>query len=458
MFNKVKLVTGLKVELTTKGPGKTAATTTPQDATIEFYELPSSGDKATSERLIATLAFKLTVDAAGGDPKLDGDLKSPTNLTYAPFVRGPFVKVSMGGVVRPAEAPDLSSDFWLDLELPQAVFNGTSSTFNNSSRLHLPWESEDEKNVLEIGAKLTIAGTVESDIKANNIVSVRLDHTDVPRDGNGPEKDPCVGVGMVYPTVNHLWDSGEFEGAKKAAKMVAKTINVFLHDEIVARHAPVTLSEIATRLGKIFVDAGLPKPTVTEKTDADIRAAGFERRTTSRGKRWGCNAAKMVDPEKPLTTSGLSIDFFDFWLMWEPTLTGLTAGESAESESIMDFDPTTSKKMLLFPAAVLPESVKAMKTCNANHPTFGATEYQANYVAWILAHEIGHGLGLEHGLRVDARAGVTPPHPPGTYHRGAAGHYDIARGVMALPQEGGGVWPLNLFGPVHKAVLARRFR
>lgn len=159
-----------------------------------------------------------------------------------------------------------------------------------------------------------------------------------------------------------------------------------------------------------------------------------------------------------LTTSGLSVDFFDFWLMWEPALTGLTAGESAESESLMDFDPTTSKKMLLFPAAVLPESVKAMKTCNANHPTLGATEYQANYLAWILAHEIGHGLGLEHGLRVDARAEVTPPHPQGTYHRGAAGHYDITRGVMALPQVGGGVWPLNFFGPVHRAVLARRFR
>ncbi len=450
-LNKVDKVTGIKVELTTIGAGPTTATTTPQDAAIEFYERPGTGDKASADRRIATLKFKIKVDAGGKNPELDVNSGlSGEGLTHEAFVRGPFVKfVTSSGSMKSTtfEAPDFSSDFWLDLDLsPQ----GKGFDATNSDLLFLPWESEDEKNVFEIGAKLLIAGAVEADIKDNNQITVPIEHKGVPEDGKGPAKFDFLGVGMVYPLDNALWAAGAFPGSSKASKAVASSINVFLHDAILGKHsttaAPITLSDITTRLTTIFTAAGLPAPTVTEKTDADLTAAGFERRKTNRGTQWCAKTALLADPDSFTDTEGLSMSLFDFWFVFETALNPSTAAEAAESEAISNFDPSKKTKLVLNPGALVPQSATLVKGCGV-HPTKGATEYPANMLASTIAHEIGHALGLRHGLRATGSG----------YDIGPTGHADISRGLMAYVATRNGVSPLLLFGPVHKSVLQKRF-
>lgn len=451
-LNGVDKVTGLKVELTTIGAGPTKATAAPQDAKIEFYERSGAKDVAKGDRLFATLSFKLNLDATGKIPELDGGVFTiQSNLTYEAFVRSPQVKVPnpAGSGASPFfEAPDTSSDFWLDLDL-----SAQGKNFFDTKFLFLPWESEVENNVLEIGAKLIIAGSVEADVKDNNQITVPLEHKGVPEDGAGPAKFDFLGVGMVYPLDNSLWAPGAFTGSKKAAKAVASSIQIFVHDEILTRHttpaAPITLADLDTRLGKIFTDAGLPRPTVTQKTDADLTAAGFERRTTARGTRWAAKAALLSDPDNFMDTEGLSMGMFDFWVVFESRLAPSSAGEAAEAEAIADFDPSRSPatKLVLTPAAVIPQSVTGVAGCTA-HPTLGASEYKANMLTSTIAHEIGHALGLRHGLRAT----------PLGYDLGPVDHVDISRGLMAYVSTQNGVSPLLFFGPVHRTVLAKRFK
>jgi hypothetical protein len=448
-LNGVDKVTGLKIELTTQGAGPTKATTTQQDAKIEFYERPAAGDTAKTERLFATLTFKLKVDASDKNPELDGNFgMSGQGLTYEPFVRGPRVKfVTTGGSATSSsfEAPDFSSDFWLDLDL-----SAQGKNFAETDILFLPWESEAENNVIEIGSKLIIAGGVEADIKDNNLITVPIEHKNVPENGAGPARFDFLGVGMVYPLDNSLWTAGAFSGSKKAAKVVASSINVFLHDVIIPKHtttqAPITLADIDTRLGKIFTDVGLPKPTVTQKTDADLLATGFERRSTQRGTRWAAKQAVLADPDSFMDTEGLSMGMFDFWFVFETALTPSGAGEAAEAEGIANFDPVKGTKLVLTPGAVIPQSVTLVNACTT-HPTLGAVEYPANFLTSTIAHEIGHALGLRHGLRATGSG----------YDIGPAGHIDISRGLMSYVSTSNGVSPLQLFGPVHRTVLKKRF-
>lgn len=446
-LNGVDKVTGLKLELTTGGAGPTNATAAPQDAKIEFYERAGSGDAAKSDRLFATLTFQIKVDAAGKNPEMDGNNASPTNLAYEAFVRGPLVKFSSGGAIKTTawKAPDLSSDFWVDLDL-----SAQGKNFTRAGLLYLPWESAVENNALEIGAKLLIAGTVEADVKDNNQVSVPLDHKAVPEDGSGTAKFDCIGVGMVYPVENALWVPKTFKSSAKAAKMVASTINVFLHDQILVKHsttaAPITLTDLRTRFAKIFTNAGLPAPTLTEKTAAELTAAGFEQRSTTRGTRWTAKTALMADTASHLDTDGVELPFFDFWVVFEPTLTPVTTSEGAEAEEIADFDPSTSKKHVLWPTAVMNNNVALTHGCGV-HPTLGATEYPANYLVTTIAHELGHALGLRHALMATGSG----------YDLGPAGHFDNARGLMSYSEITDGICPLGFFGPVHKSTLEKRF-
>lgn len=447
-LNGVDKVTGLKLELTTGGAGPTNATNAPQDAKIEFYERAGSGDAAKSDRLFATLTFQLKVDAAGKNPEMDGNNASPTNLAYEAFVRGPFVKsVTTSGSAKLTNwnAPDLSSDFWVDLDL-----SAQGKNFTRADLLYLPWESTVENNVLEIGAKFLIAGTVEADVKDNNQVSVPLDHKAVPEDGSGTAKFDCVGVGIVYPVENALWAPKAFKGSAKAAKMVASTIQVFLHDQILLKHStatvPITLADLQSRFAKIFTNAGLPAPTVVEKTNADLIAAGFEQRTTARGTRWTAKTALMADTAAHQDTDGVSMAFFDFWVVFEPTLTPVTASEGAEAEELADFDPTTTKKLVLWPTAVMNNNVALTHGCGV-HPSLGATEYPANYLVTTIAHELGHALGLRHALMATGSG----------YDLGPSGHFDNARGLMSYSEIKNGICPLGFFGPVHKSTLEKRF-
>lgn len=447
-LNGVDKVTGLKIELTTGGKGPTNATTTPQDATIELYERPATGDAASGDRLFAKLTFKLKVDPAGKDPELDGNNTSPTNLTYESFVRGPHVKSVTQGAATMTNwlAPDVSSDFWLDLDL-----SAQGKNFRRADVLYLPWESATEGNVLEIGAKLLIGTTVEADLKDNNQVSVPLDHKGVPEDGTGTTKLDFVGVGIVYPVENSLWAPKAFPSSGKAQKMVASTINVFLHDQILVQHsttaAPLTLADLQTRFTKIFTAAGLPAPVLSQKTATDLTAADFERRSTGRGTRWTAKTALMADTDKHLDTDGVKLPFFDFWVVYEPALTPVTASEGAEAEEIADFDPSAKTKLVLWPTAVTKNNPALTKACGV-HPTLGASEYPANYLVTTIAHEIGHALGLRHALMATGTG----------YDLGPSGHFDNTRGLMAYSETKDGVCPLGFFGPVHKATLEKRFK
>ena len=270
VLNGVSQTTGMKIALTTLTAGPTKATTSPQDAQIEFYEMDAKSGESKGQRLFATLKFKLSLSASG-QPKLDGENKTPSSLVYETFLRSDHVKHPTGYF-----PPDRSGDFFLDLELPDQADN-----FFNVSRLYIPWEVESD-HVAEIGARLLVAGSEEASPLANGIFTVPLDHKNVPENGkSGGLKIDHVGVGVVYPTDSSLWAPGVYGGAKKASKAPASAFNIYLHDQILDEFSKppnrkVVLADVEARLIDVFSDTDLPKPTIALKTDADLKAKGFE--------------------------------------------------------------------------------------------------------------------------------------------------------------------------------------
>jgi len=334
------VVHALTVRLEVHGRGPNPTNTTPVPAKLEFFEVPRPRDSSQQNRLIATRDGQFRMD--GTTPKLDFVLSA---MTLDPVVDG--------------------SDFRVTLEWD----TGTIENAINVTRLILPWEVSEERNVIEVGVVLTIDGNVHAALAVNDRADIPLQHNRVPRDGSS---------------------TTEFVAQRTTAEATAPT-------------APW---------------AGVPAggPVI---------------------------ARNVTDPLALAPADGVDIPFFDFWVFYDNP--PINSGESGQSEMLNPNNPfnrTARTKRVISPIALV--SGGAAGTFDSVYPQVNSANAM-NFLADLIAHEIGHTFGFEHGLLFE----------PGTssYTPSSASFRDAMTNETVV----GGAIPLKRWGPVHRQVLRTHF-
>jgi hypothetical protein len=289
---------------------------------------------------------------------------------------------------------------------------------------------------MEVRAKLTIDGTVEADLKYNDVLDLTMNHKNVPDDGTDTTKpSECIGITTVYPTKTD-WLSGN-----QRIAFAGKTVRFFVEDKIGSKVNSIkanayTLQALTASLTTIMTDAGFGTPSVAEFARTDAAATAL----------WTVQSGKVVakgvaDPNSVSDTDGVDIPFFTFWAFADNSSTPVS-GEAGDSEGLNPLKPvntTAGTKRDITPIIIY----LASGTPFAELITWTQIGDVPNALASVLAHEAGHGLGLRHALVFDI----------------ASGSYSKAKrcGTMGGVLSDGAEVHAQLFGPVHKEVIKKLF-
>jgi len=401
------VVTGVTVGLTSRGRGAAPVQATPTAASLEFHEVPGRGDTAQQARLIGTLAGEIRLD--GSDFKFAGT--APLLIQFDPLVD--------------------ETDFRVPLTYDTTNFENVTD-----QDLRLPWESVAERGRLEVGVKLLIGGAVHSDLANNDTLDVSLVHRGVPDDGTDTaHRFECHGVREVYPTGNHHLTTAQ------RIPIGSDPLRIFVHESVRdacnAVHAgSFNLAQLTTHLTTIFQDAGFSTVDVQQKSDADATAAWWQQS----GSRF--IAKNVANPSSVADNEGQDLPFFEFWAFGQASLFG--GAEAAESEALNpghEINVGARTKRVIVPIAVLGGQAVFVNTYRQIIQP--ATRMQ--FLASLLAHEIGHTFGLPHALHFDASGQ--------SYSQGGGS----ILGTMGLLTVTGGRGRLQKFGPVHKETIRRHF-
>ena len=401
------VVTGVTMSLASRGRGAPPVQATAKPASLEFYEVPGRRDTERQARLIGTLAGEIRLD--GSDFKMAA--ATPLMIQFDALVA--------------------ETDFRVPL-----TYDTTNFENMTNQDLRLPWESVSERGRLEVGVKLLIEGTVHSDLANNDTLDVSLIHRGVPDDGTDTaHRFECHGVREVYPTGNHHLTSAQH------IRIGSSPVRIFVHDSVRdacnAVHASsFDLGQLRTHLTTIFQDAGFSTVDVQQKNDADATGAWWQQR----GNRF--IAKNVANPASVFDNEGQDLPFFEFWAFGQAGLFGgVEAGESEALNPANEINVGAKTKRVIAPIAVVGGQPEFDGTYG--QITQAATRMQ--FLASLLAHEIGHTLGLPHALHFDA----------GGQSYSQNGGNII--GAMGLLRVDGGRGRVQKFGPVHKETIRQHF-
>jgi hypothetical protein len=363
---KYTAVGGVEIALTNRGGGKSAVTTTWQDATLELVEVEgangSTGPKGLKD---ATKGERVLVKIAGFIREQNGSPFFTTGNATTPSGSPPVVMF---------RKPD--SDFALELIWDSHTFAvGTIDAF-----LRFPWESSEEGFFQELRARLTVGTTVEADLKDNDKPDIQMRHEDVPEDGApGGAPSVCFGFGTAYPVKNnHMKDT-------ETVPFTGKTMNVFIHKDVGAAINALAPNEydftkVTAALNDILASGGFTSVNIAEVDWTDPRLTAIGSVSGGAG-------------SQQLALNGRAIPFFDSWILLDRQTTWKAGMESARSESAT-FQLSAATK-------VLTSTIMILNGAISNFIPLLATGQANIFFANLFAHEIGHGLGLSFSPRGD---------------------------------------------------------
>ena len=375
-------VGGMTISMKPGGSGTSAVTTTAQAAKFELVEVPGPKDASTSERVLYSIAG--TIIDNGGVPLFDGGATSPTTgFSFS------------------------ASDFSISLTLDTNNFKVFPV-----SNLVLPWESSAENFVMEVRARLTIAGVVEADVGQNDSLDLTMLHKAVPDDGtNAQDTSDCFGIGTVYPTKNDFLKSTDrikFPG----------TMTIMLEDTVGQTANSITPSS--------YTLAACASTISSTRVAASATAL------------WTVSSGKVVAVG---AGTGVTLPFFTYWIFADTSNMPASSGEFGNSEGISPpVNVAAGTKLLLSPIILFVQS----QTPFAKSISATVASDVPNALATMLAHEIGHSMGLRHGLDFDISAGT----------------YSVATQIGAMTGQttsAVGKAQAQLYGPVHKDVIKKLY-
>lgn len=389
------------VQLESRGSGSAPAAGA---ATLEFFEVPRRSDTESSPRLIASI---------------NGDFRMENST--------PMMDLRIRPLTRDSLTDD--SDFRVKLSFDSASFENPRPGLS----LFLPWEVESENSVLEVAGKLTVGGSVVADLRVNDRLDIPLRHNGVPENGTDQNtRLRCFGVGIVYPSASHLLSGNsriQFPG----------TMNIHIHNNVgsacnAIHPGSFDQGQLTQKITTVMSDAGFAGVNITMIDDTQARTVWARRNS-----RWvGQNIAT---PPNFAPGEGSSIPFFDYWVFHERNVPS-ERGEAGNSEALNTFSPPGSNKLVVLPI-VIPAGGASPPFQNSYQATLA--DDRMNFLADLIAHEIGHSLGLRHGLRFKPS--------DSSYVLDSS----VLKGTMTTLSVRGGRIPLKKFGPVHTRTIERHF-
>jgi hypothetical protein len=220
-----------------------------------------------------------------------------------------------------------------------------------------------------------------------------------------------------------------------------KTMNIFIHEDVGKRTNELkatsyAFTSVVTHVEAIMKEAGFATLSITEVKDSDPALKAI----------WTKRAGKVIaqnvgtaDPETDgvTDTDGTDIPFFDSWVFMDrvhrPKSDEAADSEMRNPDEKTRVNLTAKTKRLIRPIVIYGRSNEAY----ANSIDATKASEVPKLVASLICHEIGHGLGLLHGLNFDRSSKVyTKAKETGT--------------MTMLRTDAQGNAFEQLFGPVHK--------
>lgn len=404
---KYTAVGGVEIALTQGGSGTSAVTSSWQAATLELVEVAGASDKTTTERVLV---------------KIPGFIQEANKAPFFTTGNRDTAQANLNSTSETVMFGKADSDFSLEL-----TWDATTLQIPTVYFVRFPWESSEEDQQQELRARLTIGTTVEADLKDNDKVDIPMKHLDVPEDGAaGGALSDCFGFGTVYPVKNNNMKPTE------TVPFTGKTMNVFVHKDIGAAVNAVVPSgydfgKLTTALKDILASGGFTNVSVVEVdwTDSRLTAIGTVSGTAG---------------NQTFTPGPNGIPYFDSWLLLDKATTWKAGMEAGQSEAAT-YQISKATKVLTSPIMILNGAL-------ANFIPMVDKAKIHIFLANLFAHEIGHGLGLNHGLD----ATVTKGPPTSCAYSKATG-----TGTMTDVKISGNSVFLQRFGPVHRDALKKHY-
>jgi hypothetical protein len=403
------VVYGGKLSLTKGGGGANPAAKSPVDASIVFVERAAKGDTTKDERHIATL--KGTIQLKGKQYVFDAN----NGLLSGDF--------------------DEKSDFELLLDFDAKTFANPPVT----NSLFVPWEVAEEGAKIEVGLKLLIDGKLHAPVSKNDSLDVPLKHPSVHEDADQAlPKHDFFGIRVVYTSAPEFPISGD------KLPIGQDRLRCLLHTSVKdecesARKGLYNLAKIRGYISGIFRDAGFASVDVFECKDHEFYLHHWKRNSSGE-----IVAKNLKNRSRVSDSEGADVPYFDFWVAKgdATSVGGPAAGAIGEQGHPVDHirvNVATRTKRLIAPTWFGGPTMQSTLA--------GASDDDDAMTLLInmLCHELGHSLGLRHALVYAPSSKAYELQPSGGY---------APYGLMAYGENSK---KLRLFGPVHKALLKKRY-
>ena len=275
--------------------------------------------------------------------------------------------------------------------------------------IQLPWVFDQKNPILELSARLSVNGAVAADESRNTPLQIPLIHNGVPEDLDAAQ--PAL-------TLYGLRTALPASLARSGFALAGRPLQVFVHPSVTTflttASSAAALTQMRNSMAITLSDVGFPTVNIVMQGDATFAAelARFDRFFTITNGQFHARGMTNVTGPSPLVQGsraflpdrnflingeGATIPFFDCFVALEnrdPTKLEIGLGETFNVAGATPI--AAGMKLVCSPILVM----AGRGTSSGMRGQLAKVDAQdhGNLMANVICHEVGHTLGLRHGV------------------------------------------------------------